>query len=120
MCYFERNNLFANEQHGFRENRSCETDLQSILDDYKKLIDDKEITLSLFVYFKKAFDLINPELLFRKLFHDGFNNDALYFFSDYLDNRKQVTVIDCSVSPSADLLFVYLKVQYLVFFSFCL
>ena len=50
--------------NGFRQNRSCETDLQSILDDWKNSIDEKEITLSLFVDFKKAFDLINPELLF--------------------------------------------------------
>ena len=94
VSYFETNSLFVGEQHGFRANHSCETALQSILDKWKKKIDDKEVILSLFVDFKKAFDLINPDLLFHKLFHYGFDNKSLLFFKSYFQNRKQVTIID--------------------------
>ena len=90
-------------QHGFRTNHSCETAQQSIFDTWKKSIDDHEVVLSLFVDFKKAFDLINPELLFHKMVHYGFNNNALAFIMTYFSNRKQVTIVDTEQSLSCDL-----------------
>ena len=73
VYYFEVNNLFYSDQHGFRTNHSCETVLQSILYSWKVSIANKQLVLSLFIDFKKAFDLINPYLLFLKLFHNGFD-----------------------------------------------
>ena len=102
-CYFENNSLFSDVQHGFRTNHSCETALQSILDTWKKSIDDHEVVLSLFIDFKKAFDLINPDLLFHKMVHYGFNNNALAFIMAYFSNRKQVTIVDTEQSLSCDL-----------------
>ena len=61
------------------------------------------MVLSLFVDFKKAFDLINPDLLFHKMVHYGFNNNALAFIMAYFSNRKQVTIVDTEQSLSCDL-----------------
>jgi hypothetical protein len=47
------------------------------LDKWKILLEKKENILALFIDFKKAFDLIDPELLFLKLFHYGFDNSSL-------------------------------------------
>ena len=69
VYYSEVNNLFSSDQHVFRSNHSYETALQSILDSWKVSIANNQIVLSLFIDFKKAFDLINPNLLFLKLFH---------------------------------------------------
>ena len=66
--------FFFDQQHGFRSNHSCETDLHSILDKWKVSISQIKVNLALFIDFKKAFDLINPRLLFLKLFHYGFDN----------------------------------------------
>ena len=61
------------------------------------------MVLSLFIDFKKAFDLINPDLLFHKMVHYGFNNNALAFIMAYFSNRKQVTIVDTEQSLSCDL-----------------
>ena len=62
--HFDHNCLFADQQHGFRTNHSCETALHSILDTWKVSVSEKKVNLALFIDFKKAFDLINPRLLF--------------------------------------------------------
>ena len=59
--------------------------------------------MALFVDFKKAFDLINPELLFLKLFHYGFDNKSLMLIKDYFKNRKQVTIVEDSLSPPVEM-----------------
>lgn len=101
--YFESNGLFSSCQNGFRRNFSCETGLISFVDECKKNMIEKCVSLALFVDFKKAFDLINPKLLFLKLFHYGFSNDALSFFKDYFNNRYQVTKVDDSISALLEL-----------------
>ena len=53
---FDRNRLFADQQHGFRINHSCETALHSISDMWKVSISQKKVNLAFFVDFKKAFD----------------------------------------------------------------
>ena len=72
--HFVANNLFSDSQNGFRNRRSCETDSQLILEKWKQTVESREIIICLFIDFKKAFDLIDPEILFIKLFHYGFNN----------------------------------------------
>ena len=91
--YFVENQLFSDSQHGFRSKRSCETALQTILDKWKLSIEAKRIILALFIDFKKAFDLIDPSILFLKLFHYGFDNTALNLIRNYFSNRAQVTKI---------------------------
>ena len=67
IYYFENNNLFFSNQHGFRSNHSCETALLSIIDRWKSNMNKNHINLALFIDFKKAFDLVNPKLLIIKL-----------------------------------------------------
>ena len=61
------------------------------------------MNLALFIDFKKAFDLINPLLLFLKLFHYGFYNNSLALLTDYFKDRKQITKIGSESSGSVDL-----------------
>ena len=97
-CYFDKNDLFTKNQHGFRRNFSCETALQSILDYWKCRLDKKEIILALFIDFKKAFDLVNPELLFLKLSHYGFDSNSLNLIINYFNDRSQITKLGFSMS----------------------
>ena len=98
VSYFEDNKLFTSDQHGFRTNHSCETALASIIDQWKLNLDDNLISLALFIDFKKAFDLINPKLLFHKLFHYGFDNFSLALLCDYFEDRLQVCKVMDSIS----------------------
>ena len=100
ISYFEENQLLTSDQHGFRTNHSCETAVASMIDQWKMGFDQKKFTVSLFVDFRKAFDLIDPKLLFRKLFHYGFTNPALNLLMDYFKNRIQVCKIAESTSEA--------------------
>ena len=63
-----------------------------MINKWKNNINDKFYNIMvLFIDFKKAFDLINPNLflLFLKLFQNEFDNKALGLFKDYFKNRLQ-------------------------------
>ena len=47
-------------------------------------------TLSLFIDFIKAFDVIDSNLLLLKLFHYGFDNECFGLLSNYFRNRSQI------------------------------
>ena len=96
--YFDKNNLFSSSQHGFRSNHSCETAILSIVDHWKSNIDKKLINLAIFIDFKKAFDLVQPKLLFTKLFHYGFGNNSLMLMNNYFTDRYQQCRIGNSLS----------------------
>ena len=56
-------------QHGLRDNHSCETALHELISDLNKTKEKKLISLLLFIDFRKAFDLVDPQLLLHKLQH---------------------------------------------------
>ena len=53
----------------------------------------KYITSIVSIDLKKAFDTINHDILLNKLSNYGFRGVTLDFFSSYLNDRKQKTVI---------------------------
>jgi hypothetical protein len=83
------NNLFFNGQHGFRAFHSCESALHELISFLNETKNKKLIALLLFIDFKKAFDLVDSNLLIKKLFHYGFSNEALDLIKNYFYNRKQ-------------------------------
>ena len=48
----------------------------------------------LFIDFRKAFDLVDSDLLMLKLFHYGFSNSALDILRDYFIERYQLVKTD--------------------------
>ena len=101
--YFEANNFFYKNQHGFRKNFSCETALQTMLNDWKQCVDSSKIVLSVFIDFRKAFDYVHPNLLLLKLFHYGFDNSSINLIQNYFSNRLQQTKIDSTFSDLQDI-----------------
>ena len=77
-------------QHGFRAAHSCETALHELLSDINSIREKHLIALLLFIDFRKAFDLVDCNLLIKKLFHYGFDNNALQLIKNYFSDRKQV------------------------------
>ena len=57
----------------------------------------------LFIDFKKAFDMVDRDLLIYKLLNYGFNFD-IKIIIDYFNGRSQVVKIDDILSNLADLL----------------
>ena len=60
----------------------------------QKAIDDRNYSCGIFLDFSKAFDIINHNILIRKLQHYGVRGLALDWFISYLSNRNQVVTVN--------------------------
>ncbi|MCB4744594.1 MAG: hypothetical protein LGB07_02925, partial [Sulfurovum sp.] len=94
LSYLKTNKLIHPNQYGFREHHSCHTALTTLVDTFNKNINNSEFTGVLFVDFAKAFDVIDHDLLLRKLALYGLSNDTLHLISSFLSNREQLVCIN--------------------------
>ena len=65
--YLNENNLLHKTQSGFRPHHSCETALNFMTDSWLNAIDDGKMIGVVLVDFKKAFDLVDHNILMSKL-----------------------------------------------------
>lgn len=92
--YLKTNGLLHRLQSGFRKSFSTETALLRIVDQMLLDLDKDNVTGLVFVDYKKAFDLIDHDLLLLKLKSLGVGEDLLPIFRDYLSGRTQYVDID--------------------------
>lgn len=59
----KNNNIFFDNQFGFRRGHSTDHAIVSIVDKIQRAIDDKESSCGIFLDFSKAFDTINHDIL---------------------------------------------------------
>lgn len=102
--YIEANNLINQNQHGFRSNRSCLTQLLHHIDDVMNDLNDDCNADVLYLDFSKAFDKVDHQLLLKKLKMYGFRGKVLDWISNFLCERKQHVVIDGIKSPAIDVI----------------
>ena len=76
-------------QSAFRSGHSTETALIRIMDKILFKMDNDEVTGLVFVDFRKGFDVINHNLLLRKLSVYGASPDSVAWFRSYLEERRQ-------------------------------
>ena len=87
--FLRDNNLSHELQSAFWSGHSTETALIRLTDRILKNMDDDEVTCLVFIYFRKAFDVIDHELLFKKLSIYGVTPSSIAWFKSYLSERKQ-------------------------------
>ena len=90
--------LLHKTQSGFRPKHSCETALTYMIDSWLKAINDDEIVGVVMVDFKKAFDLVDHNLLIDKLKRYRLSDMTIKWFSSYLIDRKQKVSISNKLS----------------------
>jgi len=100
MDYLESNNILYKHQYGFRKKYSTKLSLINLINILLKSIDCGEITLGIFIDFKKAFDTINHSILSTKLEYYGIRGIMLQWFQNYLSNRSQVLCYKNEMSSS--------------------
>ena len=94
--HFNQNNILYDLQHGFREKRSCETQL--IVEDLaRNMTSGKQTDLKL-LDFSKAFDKINRLKLLYKLQVHGVQGKTLGWIESFLVGRTQCVVLDGDAS----------------------
>ena len=86
------------KQYGCRPKRSTTHALTAIIHEWQSILDHGGAVRALLVDFKKAFDLVNHNLLLQKLLNKNVPHCLIKWFFSYLDNRSQRVRIgtDCS------------------------
>ena len=99
MNHFESFNFLTPYQHGFRNKRSCDSQLITTVHDFTTCLNRKEQTDAILLDFSKAFDKVDHEGLLHKLQHAGIQNSSLNWIKSFLLNRTQQVLVEGTTSP---------------------
>ena len=97
--YLSINNLIHPNHHGFLRNCSTSTALQQMMDTWLQSVDDGKLVSALFLDLSAGFDVINHELLLRKLHLYNFSDNTMKWFRSYLIDRYQAVQVESALSP---------------------
>ena len=89
FTFFTDNNLISPNQSGFRPGDSCVNQLIAITHKIYKSLDDGREVRGVLLVILKAFDKVQHEGLFLKLFLDGISGNLLNLLCDFLYCHKQ-------------------------------
>lgn len=79
----------SDEQHGFRPARSTTSNLLNYMSGILPSVDSGVQVDAAYFDFKKAFDLVDTDILLMKLAGIGFTPHLLQFFASYMRDRQQ-------------------------------
>ena len=92
--HLSKNNIIIDEQHGFRQRFSCETQLITTIHDWAKSIYVCCQTDAILLDFLKAFDSVPHQRLLLKLDYHGIRGNLLLWIKAFLSNRSQFVSIN--------------------------
>ena len=98
MTFLTEFKLLHKNQSGFRPNHSCKTALVGMVCKWLESINKGSLIGTVMIDFKKAFDLEDHRVLFKKLKQYKLSNEALSWFALYLRNRKQKVSLNNIIS----------------------
>jgi hypothetical protein len=96
--YLAKYNLLHDAQSGFRPNHSCQTDLVNIVDKLIEEMNNENVNVVILLDLKKAFDVVDHDIMAKNLEIYGFNKKALALFNFYMRNRTQQVQIGNALS----------------------
>ena len=102
--FIEKYSVLHDSQYGFRSNRSTSLALMELIEEICTEIDNKNITIGVFIDLKKAFDTIDHKLLLQKLEFYGVRGAANDWVKSYLSCRKQFVQVDEHASKLLDII----------------
>lgn len=104
MQFLMEQNLLCDNQHGFREGRSCITQLLQLLHSWYSTLEKRGSVDVIFLDFAKAFDKVSHPHLLYKLQCYGIKGKVFQWIKDYLSDRKQRVIVDGYSSDWVDVL----------------
>ena len=87
--YILYKNILINNQYGFRHLHSTYMAMLDMVNKVTESIENREVSIGIFIDLSKAFDTLNHNILLSKLEHYGIRGIPLLWLKDYLTNRKQ-------------------------------
>ena len=100
MKHLESNSILYDLQYGFRQGRSCEAQLISLLDDLTLNYDKSLQTDLIITDFVKAFDVVPHHRLIYKLNWYGIRGNVSQWIKSFLTNRTQRVVLENTESST--------------------
>ena len=98
MSHLDSHGIITDRQHAFRKDRSCTTQLCTVLHDWSESIDQGLQTDAFILDFAKAFDSVPHERLKAKLHRYGITGKTLGWIDNFLCCRHQRVVVNGSKS----------------------
>ena len=102
--HLSNNNIVIDEQRGFRQRFSCETQLITTIHDWAKFVNVRSQTDAILLDFSKAFDSEPDQKLLLKLDYYGIRGNLLLWIKAFLSNRSQLVSINGTQSSSKPVL----------------
>lgn len=96
--YLEKNYILTDCQHGFRASRSTESAITQFTNSVYKCLEGNYYAVGVFIDLSKAFDTINHDILYDKLYHIGIRGVPLKLLQNYLTNRTQAVYCNSKYS----------------------
>ena len=94
--FLEANEVLSAYQSRFRKGHSTETAVTYLTDQILEHMDNQQMTGSVFIDLKKAFDLVDYNCLLQKLEHYGVRGKSLTWFQNYLGSAHGHFVCACA------------------------
>ena len=104
MQHLTRHNILYPLQHGFREERSCESQLIEFVHDIALNMQKGHQNYVVVMYFAKAFVKVAHNRLLYKLSSYGVKGNTLGWIGTFLSGRSQQVVLEGKSSSSAPVL----------------
>jgi hypothetical protein len=83
LSFLKNHSIISNKQHGFCKGKSTHTAIAEFTKRAYKLLDEKEISIGLFLDLSKVFDLVDNDILLRKMARLGIQGVALKWFQTW-------------------------------------
>ena len=104
MDHLNLNDVLIDNQHGFRSNHSCVTQLITFIEDVSYALDHQKQVDIILLDFSKAFDTVPHQRLLSKLKHYEITSEAYNWIHTWLTQRTQRVVLDSECSDLAPVL----------------
>ena len=100
MKHLDENKILSEYQHGFRNQRSCESQLIGLVHDLTSNMDKNYQTDMIVLDFAKAFDKVSHPRLLHKLEHYGIHGNNKNWIKSFLNNRTQAVALENTISDN--------------------
>ena len=96
--HFLINKLWHPNNHGFRPNHSTATALTQLYDIFIRGAENRELTAALLLDLSAAFDVVDHQILLKKLEVYNFSPSTISWIRSYLEGRQQIVTVESRLS----------------------
>jgi hypothetical protein len=89
LPFLKKFNILADEQKGYRDNKSTETACHTRMESIQRALDNNLHVVGIFLDLTKAYDIINHDTLFYKLESYDVRSISNLWFKSYLSQGTQ-------------------------------